>query len=775
MRASAAGERRWRGLSQIWVLLVLALIVQQVQFWRAPQLDTDVMALLPGEAQDPLLALASEQIAASATRQLVSLVGADDWARARAAAERYVAVIDAADSDLRRVQLQPEALQQALNFYRGSRAALLTSEQRVALAGGDPQARVAEAMARLYAPGPNPGLLSWREDPLDLWASWWQSRRGSLGLREGWIHLSDGDRVWIVVRMVYQQSAFRFDGSRALGEQLEQAAAAARVDQGEGAIEILNGGVPLHAEAAAARASWEVNTIGLGSLAAVVLLVWLSFRRLQPLLLVASSLLIGVAAGAAVTALVFGQLHLLTLVFGASLVGVAEDYGIHYYASRQQSPEQRPLGLMRALLPGLGLALITSVLAYLALGLAPFPGLRQMAVFSAAGLSAAFLTVVLWFPWLDGPAPKPSGFARAIADSLQRWPRIAGKPGWLTMGLIGTLIVGGLAQLKVDDSLRSLQSSPPELIASEGRIARLLGLPSPAQFYLIQAGDPQALLQAEEALTRALQPLIAEGELAGLRAISQWLPSLRQQQADGELTRSVEGPLLAAVGAQLGENLQPDPAPLPPLLPDDWLKLAIAEPMRAQWLGSHDGAWGSVVMLEGLTRESDLGKLAALAGALPEVRWVDRSASISALLGHYRAMMLGLLLVGFVAVAIALQLRLGRSAWRALLPTVLAALLSVALLGWVGEPLRLFSVLAQLLLLGIGVDYGIFLFEHRQDPASWLAINVGAASTLLAFGLLSLSATPALHSFGLCLLFGIALVWVLSPCFRPPPAADPHA
>ena len=123
MRASAAGERRWRGLSQIWVLLVLALIVQQVQFWRAPQLDTDVMALLPGEAQDPLLALASEQIAASATRQLVSLVGADDWARARAAAERYVAVIDAADSDLRRVQLQPEALQQALNFYRGSRVA----------------------------------------------------------------------------------------------------------------------------------------------------------------------------------------------------------------------------------------------------------------------------------------------------------------------------------------------------------------------------------------------------------------------------------------------------------------------------------------------------------------------------------------------------------------------------------------------------------------------------------------------------------------------------
>ena len=99
----------------------------------------------------------------------------------------------------------------------------------------------------------------------------------------------------------------------------------------------------------------------------------------------------------------------------------------------------------------------------------------------------------------------------------------------------------------------------------------------------------------------------------------------------------------------------------------------------------------------------------------------------------------------------------------------LAAVLSFGILGAIGEPLQLFSVLAQLLLLGIGVDYGIFLLEHRDDPASWLAVTIGAASTWLAFGLLGLSATPALRSFGLTLMFGIALVWLLSPCFRAPP------
>ena len=79
------------------------------------------------------------------------------------------------------------------------------------------------------------------------------------------------------------------------------------------------------------------------------------------------------------------------------------------------------------------------------------------------------------------------------------------------------------------------------------------------------------------------------------------------------------------------------------------------------------------------------------------------------------------------------------------------------------------NVLALMLLLGMGIDYGIFLIEHRGDASAWLAVCVGAASTWLSFGLLGLSQTPALRAFGLTLLFGIGLVWLISPLFRPPP------
>jgi predicted exporter len=38
-------------------------------------------------------------------------------------------------------------------------------------------------------------------------------------------------------------------------------------------------------------------------------------------------------------------------------------------------------------------------------------------------------------------------------------------------------------------------------------------------------------------------------------------------------------------------------------------------------------------------------------------------------------------------------------------------------------------------------------------------------STLLSFGLLGLSRTAALQAFGLTMLIGTALVWLIVPCF----------
>ena len=66
--------------------------------------------------------------------------------------------------------------------------------------------------------------------------------------------------------------------------------------------------------------------------------------------------------------------------------------------------------------------------------------------------------------------------------------------------LVAAGIAGGLWQLQVRDDLRSLQSSPPALMAQQIRLSQLLGMPSPAQFYLVRAPDAETLLQREQAL-----------------------------------------------------------------------------------------------------------------------------------------------------------------------------------------------------------------------------------------------------------------------------------
>jgi predicted exporter len=98
----------------------------------------------------------------------------------------------------------------------------------------------------------------------------------------------------------------------------------------------------------------------------------------------------------------------------------------------------------------------------------------------------------------------------------------------------------------------------------------------------------------------------------------------------------------------------------------------------------------------------------------------------------------------------------------------LATIVTLTLLGIAGQGLQLFHVLGLMLLLGIGVDYGIFFQEpnSHQDDAAWLAAGLSALSTMLSFGLLGLSRTPPLHAFGLTMAIGIAAVTLLVPCFR---------
>jgi len=756
-----------RVMAIVWSVLVLALCLHQLQFWRSNNLDSDVMALLPNTHHDVLETRANDNMAKVATGHVLVLVGSADSETAKSAALIFDARIKKSIGLLRAQTMSEDDTQAALDFYTRYRDRLLTPQQKKSLEQSDAENLLQSSMERLYSVGAASGLSNWISDPLALSADWWQDRLGQGVTQEDGLLVTQGrDKSWVILQYHSELSAFQLDGVAHLKQLLESAGADVKRLHPE--IEILNAGVPLHAEAAAVRANWEINTIGYGSLAAVMLLVFFAFMKVRPLILVSASLLIGVAAGISVTALIFGKVHLLTLVFGASLVGVAEDYGIHYFSSRQGNPAIKPLPMMRYLLPGMWLAFITSALAYLSLGMAPLPGLQQMAVFSATGLLAAFLTVICWFPFLDKQASSRSWLSEKISQSLSYWPRWNWQRKshkWLAV-LVALFIVSGFSKLQTQDSLRQLQSSPISLIDQQKHISEILGMPSPSQYLLVTANSAENLLQTEETLKPRLDALIEQNVIRSYSALSDWVPSARQQSENQALVSGLEKKVLADISVSLGETLERPASSVSAFGFKDWLPLKFTQTLQAQYLGEVDGKWGSVVMLNGLNSSESLAKLSDATGSMAGVKLVDRSSEISSLLAHYRSKMTLMLLIGYALVALALFWRFKANAWRALLPTMVAALLSLSVSAWLGEPVQLFTVLAHFLILGTGVDYGIFLLEHHTDPSSWLAVCLGAASTLLAFGLLALSATPALHTFGLSMLFGVGLSWLLSPCFR---------
>jgi predicted exporter len=179
------------------------------------------------------------------------------------------------------------------------------------------------------------------------------------------------------------------------------------------------------------------------------------------------------------------------------------------------------------------------------------------------------------------------------------------------------------------------------------------------------------------------------------------------------------------------------------------------------WLETAEGPV-SVVVLTGVR---DAVALRRLGEAQAGVSFVDRVGDLSEIFTAYRSKTLWLTAASYLVVALLLALRYGPAGALSVIAVPLAAaLVAFGALGFLAEPISLFNVMALLLILGIGVDYGIFFREAgRVRPSTLLAVALSALTTLLAFGLLTVSATLAVHAFGLTLLIGIAAAFLLSP------------
>jgi predicted exporter len=196
--------------------------------------------------------------------------------------------------------------------------------------------------------------------------------------------------------------------------------------------------------------------------------------------------------------------------------------------------------------------------------------------------------------------------------------------------------------------------------------------------------------------------------------------------------------------------------------PQQWLGSVVSEGWRLLWLTLPDGRSAALVPVNSVKNSA---MMKTLAEQVPGTGWIDRKTEFSDLFGQYRLYLSYLLALSVAAIALIYLWRFGlRHGLRCMVPTLLSLGSGIAVLALSGHTLNLFSLLALVLVLGIGINYTLFFTNPRGTPTtSMFAIFMAVFTTQLTFGMLVLSHTQAISSFGIVLSSGIAVAFLLAP------------
>ncbi|WP_243221460.1 MMPL family transporter [Methylobacter sp. S3L5C] len=764
----------------LWLLGMLFIGFLGSQSLTKDWLETGFLALLPVTEQKPEIAKAVRQHNEQLNRKVIWLTGALTSKDAIAHAQQLKQQLQQSGlfGELM-LELPQQTMVKQYQQLFSYRYQLLDAQTRLTL-DNNPKDLLAQNLETLYSPIGQMTAADLEHDPLLLFSRYFNAQNPlKLTVEQGIVILHDADQFWALLLTDLEDQYLQLDKLETLLALVNSSTAQTQAAGGD----LMVTGMPLFTAQGSDSARQEISTVGLGSSAGIVVLLLLTFRSLRPLLLSFLAIGSGLFAALVVSVLFFGKIHIITLVFGASLIGVADDYAIHFVCDSFGAKNWLPRQGLRYIFPGLVIGLLTNLLSYAGLVVSPFPGLQEVALFSAVGLLVAWLTVVLLFPLLlTGFKPDHQPLILVCANYWQQhWPVwLLKNRHWLIPFLL-VFIAGGLWQLTPRDDVRLLQSAPAELLKTADKIKQLLPVSQENQFFLVSGHDINDWHQHEQQLLERLNLLTQQHKLMAYQGLSGYWPDEANQQTNYRLLDKIlyQSGLLKQYMMELGfsgqaintELKQFSEAKNRSISLPEWLVTA-DETKQQLWLGCDVERCLSRVVLTGIT---DLPSLAALQ-SLQGVAWVDQVEQLSSLFARYRLSVSLLLIVAYLLVFSGLGLKFGwHNALKITAIPVVAALVSLAMMGWFDQLFSLFNLFALLLVLGIGVDDAIFFFMadssaalsnetvHDRRASTSLAVTLSALTTLLAFGLLAVSSTEIVHAFGFTVATGILTALVLSP------------
>ena len=522
------------------------------------------------------------------------------------------------------------------------------------------------------------------------------------------------------------------------------------------------------------RTAREAGWIGTIDSVIFALLLWLAYRSWKAPLLGGLPLASGGLAGLAAVTLLFDGVHGITVAFGFTLIGVAQDYPIHLFS--HQRAGLSPWANARALWPTLGTGVASTCIAYFTFLVSGVDGLEQLAVFTVAGLGVAALTTRFLLPALIDPSPRDPAASPRLArlwSHVAKWPRL-NSVTYVALCAMAFAIAWWAPGAFWQNDLSKLTPVPAPLLARDAHLRSEMGAPDVRYVVAVEAPDAERALLALEKMQPALDALRGRGAIAAYDSAARYLPSHALQRARQArlperkaLQRSFDAAVAAsAFDADAFEGFLADVEAArnaPPLSPRDLDETPLAASVGSLLLerGDHVTA---LVSLSGLRDPAAVARAVHAQGG----RLLDLKQASESLVAAYRQRVLWALALASVllVVTVWIALRQPRRVLRVLAPMALTTLLILAVLRGSGIELNLFHLVALILAAGLGLDYALF-FDHAGDERdeqlrTLHALIVCSLTTLLVFSLLALSSITVLRAIGTTVALGVLCNFVLA-------------
>ena len=566
----------------------------------------------------------------------------------------------------------------------------------------------------------------------------------------------------------------------------------------------------------------DIKVTIITSFIGVMILFALAFGTLRILVYVGLPLICSLLWTVGFGVVVFGSLNVLTCIFACVLIGLGVDFGIHFI-NRYFDPENKSLAPERRLQQtykeaGMGIVIggITTAAAFYAISISDFRGFHELGIMTGTGLLFGIVAMTVFLPallvFLAGRSQRHLQISIAGFGLKTTLPCVQ-KSSRTTLMIAGFAVVGltwaGLG-VTFDDNLKNFRAVDNETLRLQAKVRDQMG-GSIGTILLVNHGDSENQVWETEVTTyEALLKLQKAGQIASIKALSQYLPSPEQQRRNlDRIRQKAEKFDINRIQRTFNQIMRNEGFRVNGLYDTYFQALAhaftsqdILFPSTLQSMGLPDLLKGFILDQEGgLMRtviyvqpvndlwlrdevrqfKASLQQTFSTAG-LSNNRYTITGANL--LTGELKDLILKNLRtsLGLACISILVVLILYYRSLTAVLLALVPLIASLAALSGIMAVLRIeynfLNIMIIPMVVGIGLDDGVhFTNTFRQTDYARLpdgllrtgrAIVLTSLTTLIGFGSIMLSHYPGLKSMGYVAVIGITACLISSLIILPP-------